>query len=93
VIETLSLGPRNPVLDQFDSKEVFANLDNFLHYCKNNCVDEETMTDINVKTLNYVKKCNKMKNSRNIFFTNKYLKETNLLVIPFRQRSRNLYNG
>ena len=25
VIETLSLGPRNPVLDQFDSKEVLAN--------------------------------------------------------------------
>ena len=56
VIETLSLGPRNPVLDQFDSKEVLANLDSFLHYCQKKCVDDETITDINVKTLNYVKK-------------------------------------
>jgi len=41
------------------------------------------MSDINVKTLGYIKKCNKMKPSRNIAMTNKYLKENDLLAVPF----------
>ena len=83
VIETLSLGPRSPVLNKFDSKEVLATLDEFLHHCKNNCVDDEVITDINVKTLNYVKKCKQLRNSRNVMLTNKYLKENDLLAVPF----------
>ena len=43
-------------------------------------IDDETITDINVKTLNYVKKCKKMKNAKNIMLTNKYLKQ---MAIPF----------
>ena len=41
------------------------------------------MTDINIKTLNYIKKCKKLKNSRNITLTKQYLKENDLLAIPF----------
>ena len=41
------------------------------------------MTDINVKTLNYIKKCKNMKASRNIQMTKKYLKENDLLAVPF----------
>ena len=81
--DTLSLGPRSPVLNKFDNKEVLATLDEFLHHCKNNCVDDEVITDINVKTLNYVKKCKQLRNSRNVMLTNKYLKENGLLAVPF----------
>ena len=37
----------------------------------------------NMKTLNYIKKCKKMKSSRYIQLTKKYLKENDLLAIPF----------
>jgi len=46
-------------------------------------VPDETITDINVKTLAYIKGCKKMKTSRNILMTKKYLKEKDLLAIPF----------
>ena len=83
VLETLSLGPKNAVLDRFEPKDVLAELDGLLYFCKNNNVSDELITDINVKTLAYIKKCKKMKTSRNIMLTKKYLKQNNLLAIPF----------
>ena len=62
---------------------VLAELDDLLNYCKSKDVIEEVITDINVKTLNYVKKCKKQKTSRNIIMTKKYLKENELLAVPF----------
>ena len=41
------------------------------------------MTDINVKTLTYIKKCKRMKSSRNVDMTKKYLKDNTLLAVPF----------
>ena len=46
-------------------------------------MDDEVITDINVKTLAYIKKCKKMASSRNIIKTKQYLKENNLLAVPF----------
>ena len=83
VLETLSLGPRNPVLESFDPKDVLVELDKFLKHCNKAYIPEETLTDINVKTFNYIKKCKKLKNSRNVNLTKKYLKENGLLAIPF----------
>ena len=83
VMKTLALGPKNAVLDQFDPKDILAELDGLLEHCKNNEVSNEIITDINVKTLNYIKKCKRMKSSRNIILTKKYLKDNNLLAIPF----------
>ena len=83
VMETLSLGPKNAVLDRFDPKEVLAEVDGLLYHCKKNKVSDEIITDINVKTLTYIKKCKKLKTSRNIQMTRKYLKDHDLLAIPF----------
>ena len=83
VMETLSLGPKNAVLDRFEPKEVLAELDSLLSYCKDANVNDEKITDINIKTLNYIKKAKKMKSSRNIMLTKKYLKTNNLLAVPF----------
>ena len=83
VLDTLSLGPRNPVLNKFEPKDILVELDSFLSDCKKKYVAEETLTDINVKTLNYIKKCKQLKSSRNIMLTKRYLKENNLLAVPF----------
>ena len=83
VMETLSLGPRNPVIERFNPNDVLVELDKFLKHCQKNYLSDEIMTDINIKTLNYIKKCKKLKNSRNITLTKQYLKENDLLAIPF----------
>ncbi len=83
VTSTLSLGPKNSVLDTFDQKEVLAEVDGLLSHCKNHNVSNETISEINVKTVNYIKKCKRLKSSRNITLTKKYLKDNNLLAVPF----------
>ena len=83
VMQTLALGPRNAVLDRFDPKELLAEIDDLMDHCRVSKVPEEIITDINVKTLAYIKRCKKMKSSRNIQMTSKYLKEHGLLAIPF----------
>ena len=83
VMETLSMGPKHPVMDRFDSKDVLVELDNLLKECERRFLPEDFTTNINVKTLNYIKHCDKMKSNRNITMTKKYLKENGLLAIPF----------
>ena len=57
IIDTLALGPKSSILDKFNEKDVLAELDGLLSHCKRNQVNNEIITDINVKTLNYIKKC------------------------------------
>ena len=83
VLETLSLGPKNSVLNKFDPKDILTELDCFLEFCNKKGIQNETITEINMKTLNYIKKCKKMKESRQVILTKKYLKEKSLLAIPF----------
>ena len=85
IMATLALGPKNSVLDKFKPHDVLAELDDLLAYCKNNHVSEETISDINIKTLGYIKKCKKLKSSRNIQMTKRYLMDNNLLAVPFDQ--------
>ena len=80
---TRSLGPRNPVLERFDQNEILAELDSLMEFCKNKNIDEETLTNINIKTLTYIKNCKKQKTPRNLMLTRQYLKENSLFVIPF----------
>ena len=69
VMETLSLGPKSAVLDKFDTKEILAEVDKLLAHCKDNDISDDIITDINVKTLTYIKKCKKFKGSRNVLLT------------------------
>ena len=73
-METLSLGPKNAVLDKFDLKDVRAEVDGLLDHCKNRKIPDEIITDKNVKTMNFIKKCKQSKTSRNITMTKKYLR-------------------
>ena len=83
VFETLALGPKNSILTKFHKNEVLAEVDKLLKFCKAKKISDEIMTDINVKTLTYIKNCNKQKNPRNIQMTCRYLKENKLVAIPF----------
>lgn len=83
VMDTLSLGPRNSVMEDFNQNDVLAELDSLIRFCKQKEVADEMITDINVKTLTYIKNCKKQKTPRNIQMTRKYLKENGLLAVPF----------
>ena len=48
VMETLALGPKNAVLDRFEPKDILAELDGLLSYCKEQEVTDEVITDINM---------------------------------------------
>jgi len=52
-MKTLALGPKNAVLDKFDPKDIQVELDALLKYCHQN---NEVIIDINIKTINYIKK-------------------------------------
>jgi len=56
------------------SKMIFYQLDSLISYCKDKEVENNIITDINVKTLAYVKKCKKQKSPRHIRLTNTILK-------------------
>ena len=83
VMQTLSLGPKNAILDQFDPKDILAEVDQLLNHCEKKNTPDEIITDINVKTINYIKKCKQTKPSRNVMMTQRYLKNNSLLAIPF----------
>ena len=87
VFETLAVSPRNSILTKFDKSEMLAEVDKLLKFCKAKEISDEIMTDINVKTLTYIKNCNKQKNPRNIQMTCRYLKENKLVAIPFDKAS------
>ena len=69
VLDTLCLGPKNATLDRFNPKDILAELDDLLQFCKRNLVLNDTITDINIKTLTYIKKCKKMKTPRHLMLT------------------------
>ena len=83
VLDTLALGPKNAVLDQFNSFNLLAELDMLLKQCERNKIGRETVCDINIMVMKYVKACSKQKVPRHLKFTQQYLKENNLLAVPF----------
>ena len=78
-----TLSPKSAVLDNVNPTNILAELDLFLKFCKDGSVDDDIITDINIKTLAYIKKCQKQKSPRNITMTKRYLKDNELLAIPF----------
>ena len=58
-------------------------MDSLLYSCKRDGITSEVMNSINVATFNYVKVCSKQKTPRYLSMTKKYLKDKDLLAIPF----------
>ncbi len=83
VKQTLSLGPRHPVMSKFKENDVLVELDSFLNYCQKNSIPDCTVTEINIKTLNYIKQCKRQKVPKHIKMTKDFLKRNELLAVPF----------
>ena len=82
-MDTLALGPRNAVLDKFDHHDVLAELDLMLNRCERDNVARDTVNDINIAVVKYIKLCQKQHPPRNLKLTKLFLKRHDLLAIPF----------
>ena len=83
VLDTLALGPKNAVLDNFNAKEVLAEIDSLLSHCKRANVSNDIINNINVATFKYIKSRSSQKSPRNLILTKRYLKDHSLLAVPF----------
>ena len=73
VFDTLSMGPKNPILDKFNQKELLAEIDLLLN----------RLGKVNAATLKYVKSCLSQRTLRHIIMTKRYLREKDLLAVLF----------
>ena len=71
VLRTLSLGPINTALDQFDPNDVLVKLHRLIDHCKQSYITDDTITVIIVKMPMHSKNCYEMKSSQNIQMTKK----------------------
>ena len=51
VMETLSLGPKNAVLERFNPHDILAEVDDLLNHCKESNLSEDLISDINIMTI------------------------------------------
>ena len=61
VMETLSFGPKNAELERFNRHDILAEVDYLLNHCKESNLSEDLISDINIKTIAYIKECKKQK--------------------------------
>ena len=54
VLDTLSVGPKNPILNKFNKKELLPEVDLLLNRLGKANVSNDVLNDINVATLKYV---------------------------------------
>ena len=59
-----------------------------MEVCRDKKINNEKITDVNVKTLPYIKSCKKQTTPRNVTLAQQYLKEKNLLAIAFDKAIR-----
>ena len=70
-------------MSKFSQNDVLVELDSFLNYCEKNAIPDSTITEINIKTLNYINKCKKQKVPNHIKLTREFLKKNELIAVPF----------
>ena len=83
VLDTLSMGPKNPTLDRFNQKELLAEIDLFLNRLEKANVSNNILNHINVATLKYIKCFLSQRTPRYIIITKQYLQEKDLLAVLF----------
>ena len=87
VLDMLSVGPKDSILDKFNQKELLAEIDLLLNRLGEANVSNDVLNDINVATLKYVKSCSSQRTPRHIIITKQYLREKDLLAVPFDKGS------
>ena len=83
VIDLLSLGPKHPVLDQFNEMHFLADIDKVLARMKNYDSNIDAMNERNALTVGYLKQMKRQKPDRAVKMVTSYLKKNNLKAVPF----------
>ena len=83
VIDLLSLGPKHPVLDQFNKMHFLADIDKVLDRMKNDDSNIDAMNERNALTLGYLKQMKRQKPDRAVKMVTSYLKKNNLKAVLF----------
>ena len=81
-METLALGPKNPILETFNSKPILAEVDSLLEFCESRIEEAEVKNNIECATAAYNKKAKLGSIDRNVEMTRKFLKHNDLLAVP-----------
>ena len=83
VIDLLSLGPKHPVLDQFNKMHFLLDIDKVLAQMKNDDSNIDAMNEVNALTVGYLKQMKRQKPDRAVKLVTSYLKKNNLKAVPF----------
>ena len=83
VIDLLSLGPKHPVLDQFNEMHFLADIDKVLAQMKNDDSNIDAMNEVNALTVGYLKQMKRQRPDRAVKMVTSYLKKNNLKAVPF----------
>ena len=78
VLQVLSMGPKQPVMDDFRPKHLLAEVDIVLSRLSDKC-SPDTINQINIATIQYINECKKQKAE----MTKQYLLQNDLLAVPF----------
>ena len=82
VLDTLGMGPKDPVLDHFDKKALLCEVDLLLEFGEKRVITEDQKNDIEASTVAYIKQCQKQAPHKNEVLTKKFLKDNMLLAVP-----------
>ena len=82
VLDTLALGPKNPILDKFDKKDVLAEIDSLLEFGEKRMLSSDTLNEIETATVIYNKKCEKQAPNKGVVLANIFRKDNSLLSVP-----------
>ena len=82
VLETLALGPKNPVLEKYNVKSTLAEVDGLLEFCESKECSPDMKNEIEAATIRYNKKSEQQIPQRNVAMTKKFLSENKLLAVP-----------
>ena len=85
VYEVLRLGPRNPVLSNFDPKNILCELDLLLESLESKWIENksEVINDLNSLSHSYIKQAKRQIPKRVIHKTFEFLKANKLKAIPY----------
>ena len=83
VIDLLSLGPKHPVLEQFNEMHFLANIEKVLARMKNDDSNIDAMNEVNALTLGYLKQMKRQKPDRAVKMVTSDLKKNNMKAVPF----------
>ena len=82
VLQVLSMGPKQPVLDEFRPKHLLAEVDIALSQLSASST-QDALYQINIATFQYIKECKKQRPDRKVNMTNRYLRENQLIAVPY----------